>query len=108
MKINSNSANNYQFKSCLRPYLLACSMIRYAKTVKKALPGVSVSCRHKRCSEKDTINSVAACARKQGAVATFDGQKWPDKCRKHSQQVKPQKSQLQRIAANDTLTGSVA
>ena len=85
----------------------ACSPIQNVKAIKKALPGVSVSCRHKRCSEKDTINSVAACARKQGAVATFDGQKWPDKCRKHSQQVKPQKSQLQRIAANDTLTGSV-
>jgi len=108
MKINSNLAKNYQLESCLRPYLLACGMIRYSKTLKKALPCVSASSRHKRSSKKDTINSVAACALKQGALATFKSEKWPDKCRKHSQQVKPKKSQRQRIAANDPLTGSVA
>jgi len=56
------------------------------------------------------MNLVAACARKQGAVAIFKGQKWPDKCRKHSQHAKLQKSQLQRIpiAANGIVAGSVA
>jgi len=85
-------------------------MIQYPKTVKKALPGVSASCVRASSSKKDTINSVAACARKQGAVATFKSEKWPDKCRKHSQHAKLQKSQLQRIpiAANGIVAGSVA
>jgi len=30
-----DSENSYQFKSFLRPYLLACSMIQYSKTLKK-------------------------------------------------------------------------
>jgi len=60
-------------------------MIQYPKTTKTSSLGVGASCRHKRYSKKDTINSVAACASKQGAVATFDSQK---RLKKHLRIVK--------------------
>ena len=64
--------NNYQFKSCLRPYLLACSMIQYSKTLKKALPGVSTSCVRASSRKKNTINLVAACASLPWATGQFN------------------------------------
>ena len=50
---------HYKFKSCLRPYLLACSKISYPKTAKKVSPDVSASCARAGGNSKDTMNSVA-------------------------------------------------
>ena len=67
--------NNYQFKSCLRPYLLACSHIRYPRTVRKASPDVSASCKWARSCNKNTMNSVAGRACIYWAKCRFDTKK---------------------------------
>jgi len=85
--------NYYQFKSCLRPYLLGCSMIKHPKAIKKASSGVSASCVRASSSRKDTINSVAARARKQVDVAIFAGQVCAGECSNKLQQAKSAKSQ---------------
>ena len=72
MKIKSNSINYYPFNSCLRPYLLVRTSIRYPKTAQKALPDATASCRRTSSQKINTINSVAACARKQGVLGRFN------------------------------------
>ena len=85
--------NYYQFKICLLPYLLGCSMIKHPKAIKKASSGVSASCVRASSSRKDTINSVAARARKQVDVAIFAGQVCAGECSNKLQQAKSAKSQ---------------
>jgi hypothetical protein len=73
MKIKSNSINYYQFRSCLRLYLLVKTSIRYPSTAKKASPDVAASCRRARGCKANTTNSIAACTRKQGVPGLFKG-----------------------------------
>jgi hypothetical protein len=79
MTMISNTIKHYQFSSGLRTYSLVKTPIRYLKTAKNVSPDVPASCRHMRGGKRNTINSIAACARKQGASGLFD-------------RVKPQKS----------------
>jgi pimeloyl-ACP methyl ester carboxylesterase len=65
----------YQFSSCLRPCLLVKTPIRYPKTTKKASPDVPASCKRRRNGNRDTPNSIAACARKQGVRGRFVSEK---------------------------------
>jgi hypothetical protein len=61
----------YQFSSCLRRYLLGKKPIRYPETAQKASRGVSASCGRMRGGNRFAINSIAACACKQGARGRF-------------------------------------
>ena len=81
----------------------ACSPIQNVKAIKKALPGVSASCVRARGGNNNTINSVAACTRKQGAVAIFKGNKWLEK---YSGYLLPAKSKMRPIAADNNFPRS--
>jgi Lipase (class 3) len=66
--------HHYQFSSCLRTYPLIYSPIRYPKTALKASCDADASCRRTKSGIQFTINSIAACARKQGAGGQFGSQ----------------------------------
>ena len=72
MKIKSNSINHSQFSSCLRPYLLVKTPIRYPKTVQKASLKTWAADRCTLNRIRFTPNSIAACAGKQGAGGRLD------------------------------------
>ena len=66
-------SSHYKFRSCLGLYLFGKSTIRYLKTASKPSPTACASRIRARGSIRNTPNSIAACTRKQGTVATFDG-----------------------------------
>lgn len=61
---------SYQFGSCLRSYLLVKTSIRYPKTALKASLEPCASRKRAKSTIRNTPNSIGACARKQGIVAT--------------------------------------
>ena len=63
--------NSYQFRSSLRAYLLVKTSIRYPKTTQKVSPDARKSRRRASSGTRNTPNSIAACAGKQGGLATF-------------------------------------
>ena len=64
---------SYKFRSCLRPYLLGKSLIRYRKKACHAR-NICPCALHTSSlrGSKNTINSIAACADKQGTRRIFD------------------------------------
>ena len=75
MTITSNSIKHYQFSSCLRTYSLVKTSIRYPRTAQIASCDVRVPSRCSRHGNRITPTSIAACARKQGVIGRFDGEK---------------------------------
>ena len=67
------ASNYYEFRSCLRLYLLAKTSIRHLKTEQKVSLRICASRGRVRTCIQATPNSIAACARKQGVGVTFDG-----------------------------------
>ena len=63
----------YKSRSCLLPYLLGKSPIRYCKTALKLSPKACALHRRVRNRTQATPNSIAGYTRKQCEVATFDG-----------------------------------
>ena len=76
---------NYQFRSCLRPSLFGKSTIRYPKTAAHARD-VCLLASHTsvRGDLKNTIHSIAACARKKGASRMFDSKNQTQKRQKQT------------------------
>ena len=72
MTITSNTIKHYQFSSCLRPYLLAKTPIRCPKVARTGLRDATEVCRRTRGCSRNTIDSVAAYARKQGIKGRFE------------------------------------
>ena len=71
--ICTKASNHYKFMSCLRPYLLVKTSIRYLKTEKKVPLRICASRKRVRTCIQATPNPIAACARKQGVFDIFDG-----------------------------------
>ena len=72
MTITSNAVKYYQFSRCLRPHLLAKTPIRCPKVARTGLRDATEVCRRTRGCSRNTIDSVAAYARKQGIKGRFE------------------------------------